>query len=129
MKPSQIAQNLRRIATRIEHSSNPSRSRVAASIHGILRHIVGSDWSFLTPLAPNKANSSQLLWHAMKELKMDDWAPDTNIDDVVEKMKELGAQVGVTNIGEALGYALENFNTYHEYYNPEAPPSGIPMDR
>lgn len=133
MKPSQIARALRvtanRIESRVASERQITRGQVASSISGILRHVVGTDWSHLGPLSARDARGSQLLWHAMKELGMEDWKPDTNVDDVVEKMKELAASVGATNIQAAMDYALENFNTYHEHYNPDAPPPGEAMDR
>jgi len=133
MKPSQIARALRvtanRIESRVASKRQLTRGQVASSISGILRHVAGEDWSHLQPLDAKGAQSSQLLWHAMAELGMEDWQPDTNIDDVTEKMKGLAASVGVTDIQEAMKYALENFDDYHAHYNPEAPPEGEAMDR
>ena len=132
MNPSQIARELRKAANRLDNSKNPSRSRVAASLRGIMTHVAGQDWHWLTPLDKNVAQSSQLLWHAMKELGMEDWQSDTNIDDVIEKMKELASSVGVdptTMMASSGQYALDNFDTFHEHYNPDAPGPGEPIDR
>lgn len=132
MSPSRIAAELRRAADRIDRSAAPSRSRVAASVSGILSHVAGQDWSHLEPLTPQDAVSSQLLWHAMKELGMEDWESDTNLDDVIEKMKELAASVGADQDAVMIGavqYAMDNFDTFHELYNPDAPAPGQAMDR
>lgn len=114
MKPSQVASELRRIASRIDNSTNPSRIKVGSSIRGLLSH-VGSNplWDVLMPLTEKDANSSQLLWHAMKALGMDNWNDTTSegYQEVISKMEELAASVGVSDTGYALEYALNNFNT------------------
>lgn len=137
MKPSRVATELRIIANRIDcrvaSSHSPFAKTTADSIKGVLRHLSGTIWDqvLTDPLDAQDAKTSQLLWYAMKELGMEDWKPDTDIDDVTEKMKELASSVGATegDIQRAMDYALKNFDDYHEHYNPEKPPEGLPLDR
>lgn len=127
MKPNQLAKELRRIANRIDNSLNPSREKVAVSIRGLLSHVAGapfrSRWNYLEPLSVENAKTSQLLWHAMSSLNMNDWASNIDLDTVIMKMKELAATVGVTDISYPLEYAQENYNKYISLNVPGAPDS------
>ena len=122
MNPRQIARALRITADRLDNSDRPSKKRVASSINGILRHIVGSNWADLKPLEAKDCGTSQLLWHAMKYLGIEDWENETNIDEVIEMMRTLANGINVGNIEPAIQYAIENFNDFHEHYNPMSDP-------
>lgn len=118
MKPNAVAQELRRIASRLEASKSPDKYKVVSSIKGLLNHVAAGELlDVLDELTPKDAEGSQLLWHAMTALGMDDWGPDTDPNEVLRKMAELAQSVGVSDISKAKKYAIDNFNTYKKLYS------------
>jgi hypothetical protein len=116
MKPSQTAQALLRIAQAINNSKNPDRKRVAIAIKGVLASIDdgeiyhhGEDWY------DGDVANSQLLWKAMEELKMANWAPKVDPNIVYQKMQEIATEYGVTDIKDAMEYAQANWASAKKY--------------
>lgn len=115
MTPRQSAAALRLIASRIEASTNPSKSRVSASLKGLVRNIAGDFPENFPPEYYDGEASSQLLWHAMSELGMNNWDQQSDLNSVLSKMKELYGELGLTkNLDYAVNYAKKNFETFKQ---------------
>ena len=124
MKPSQIADALRRIASRIEKSNNPDRRLVAQDLNKVLAAISGkrvgaietNGWAWLatSQMDVPTMDGSQLLWFAMRDLGMDNWNDD-NPAIVYDKIKEIAAANNIPNCAKAIAYAQKNWRNYLKF--------------
>lgn len=114
MTPSGLSAYLRRMASKIDASSAPSRGAVAHSLKWAL--VATGEWDHLTdpPQTRGGAATSDLLWHAMKELGVGDWSPAVNLDAMLKKMREIAAKHGIKDTSAAEEYATDNFAHFQE---------------
>jgi hypothetical protein len=114
MTPSGLSSFLRRMASKIDASSSPSRGAVAHSLKWAL--VAAGEWDHLTdpPTTKNGAATSDLLWHAMKELGVRDWSPSADLNAALKKMREIAAKHGIKDTKAAEAYAKDNFEHFHE---------------
>ena len=109
MRPTRTSAELKRIASRIDASAQPSRPATAFA----LRRILASVSDFVNPKTGEA--SSQLLWSAMSALGVEDWGPGVSLSTVLAKMQELAGPVGCPT-DYALKYAKENYQDYISHY-------------
>ena len=107
MKPSDLSNKLRSIASKLDRSKNPSRTLVASELKRLVAAVA-------TDFADDGKANSQLLWAAFKDLRMPDWQSSSDLNKVLAKMRELAVKAGVEDMEYALGYAKENFLTAKE---------------
>lgn len=120
MKPSQVASALKSIANKVDQSTAPNRSLVAADLHKVLASFGRLSTDEPATDAQARQNPSMLLWQAMSELNMTDWTPTSSYDDIealiLQYLKLLGIAPTEPAYKRALAYAKLNFNDYKTKY-------------
>jgi len=135
MTPSQISQALRKIASKIDSSKQPSRRLVAAELRKIVADMLPQDpapqksqaeWEQMfygqsgpIPHEPGVAVGSGAFWQAFEELGWLDWTPASDLKAVEAKLGEIwqriGPQLPGTSLEEWLEDVRDNYESYKSY--------------
>jgi hypothetical protein len=136
MKPSVVANSLRRIASALSNSKNPSRKLVARDLKKILAAISSKEmevWQFLygrtIPYSTSEDADAEdragslLFWDAFEELGMVDWSPVTDPKPIFQKTREIAQRLVAKGLhvdpeGQ-VKVAEDNWNNYKNEFMQE----------